>query len=183
MLQPAPGVLLVAEPFMADPNFARTVVFLVEHSPQGTLGIVLNRPAPVRVREVTDFFGEISHPLYLGGPVERKVLHVLHSLPPLEPQSQKILPKVYWTADMRAIRGILAARDIPDTHLRFYAGYAGWAPGQLDRELAFHSWILAPARPEYIFTSDPSDLWARVLRDMGGKYALIATFPPDPRLN
>lgn len=183
MLQPAPGILLVAEPFMADPNFARTVVLLVEHGIQGSFGIVLNRPATVQVREVTDFFGDISNHLYHGGPVERKVLHVLHSLPNLEEQSQKVLPRVYWTADMRAIRGLLAIREIPDTHLRFYAGYAGWAPGQLDHELAQHAWILASAKPEYVFAPPDQDLWKRVLTDMGGKYAFIATFPPDPRLN
>ncbi|MCS7297902.1 MAG: YqgE/AlgH family protein [Bacteroidia bacterium] len=183
MIQPAPGVLLIAEPFMPDPNFARTVVLLVEHNMHGSFGVILNRPAPVQVREVTEFFGDIEHGLYLGGPVETKVLHVLHALPPLESHSQKVMDNLYWTADMRAIRGVLAARHIPDTMLRFYAGYAGWAPGQLDREIAFNSWILAPARREYVFATDVGNLWKRVLTDMGGKYAFIATFPPDPRLN
>ncbi|MCS6895418.1 MAG: YqgE/AlgH family protein [Bacteroidia bacterium] len=183
MVQPAPGVLLVAEPFMPDPNFARTVVLLVEHNIQGSFGVVLNRPAPVQVKEVTDFFGEISHGLYLGGPVETKVLHALHSIPPLEAHSQKVMEHLYWTADMRAIRGILAAREIPEKILRFYAGYAGWAPGQLDQELALNSWITVPARREYIFSSPNTDLWRKVLTDMGGKYAFIATFPRDPRLN
>ncbi|MCX8112599.1 MAG: YqgE/AlgH family protein [Bacteroidia bacterium] len=183
MLQPAPGVLLIAEPFMPDPNFARTVVLLVEHGIQGSFGVVLNRPALVQVKEVTNFFGEIEYGLYMGGPVEKKLLHVLHSLPPLEAQSQKVTDNVYWTADMRGIRGVLAARRIPETHLRFYAGYAGWAPGQLDREIALHSWILAPARREYIFSNEPENLWRKVLTEMGGKYAFIATFPPDPRLN
>ncbi|MEN3040011.1 MAG: YqgE/AlgH family protein [Bacteroidia bacterium] len=183
MVQPAPGVLLVAEPFMPDPNFARTVVLLVEHSVQGSIGIVLNRPAPVQIKEVTDFFGEISHGLYLGGPVETKVLHALHSIPTLEPYSQKILDNLYWTADMRALRRILSMRDIPEQLLRFYAGYAGWAPGQLDQELALNSWILTPARREYVFSPSVSSLWQRVLTDMGGKYAFFATFPRDPRLN
>lgn len=183
MLQPAPGVLLVAEPFMADPNFARTVVLLVEHDVKGSFGIVLNRPAPVQVREVTDFFGEIEYGLYVGGPVETKLLHVLHSLPSLEAYSQKISENLYWTMDMRVLRGVLAARHIPETHLRFFAGYAGWAPGQLDKELALNAWILAPSKREYVFSNNPETLWQRVLKDMGGKYAVIATFPPDPRLN
>lgn len=181
--QPAPGMLLIAEPFLPDPNFFRTVVLLVEHNMEGTFGIVLNRPAPVSVKEVTDFLGDVDYPLFIGGPVQRDMLHALHALPMLESQSHKVMPGLYWTADMRSIRTILASRDIPTSMLRFYAGYAGWAVGQLDAEMRSNSWILTPAQLEYVFSSEPEKLWRKVLTDMGGKFAFIATFPDDPRVN
>lgn len=181
-MQPAAGTLLVAEPYLPDPNFFRTVVLLVEHNAGGSLGFVLNRPAPVRVREVTDFFGEVDYPLFHGGPVQRNTLHIVHGIAQL-PEAQRVTEGVYWTGDPRSLRAILATRDLPPTMIRFFAGYAGWAPGQLDGEILQKSWIVVPAKREYVFTPQPENLWRQVLTDMGGKYALWATFPEDPRVN
>ncbi|MCX7605907.1 MAG: YqgE/AlgH family protein [Bacteroidia bacterium] len=182
MKKPSPGMLLVAEPYLPDPNFFRSVVLLVEHNAGGSLGFVLNRPAPVQVKEVTDYFGEVEYPLFRGGPVAPNTLHVLHAIGHLA-ESQRITEGVYWTGNPRPLRAILATRDIPTSIIRFFAGYAGWAPGQLEAEIAQHSWILTEARPEYVFSSQPESLWRKVLTDMGGKYAFIATFPDDPRVN
>ncbi|MEN2993597.1 MAG: YqgE/AlgH family protein [Bacteroidia bacterium] len=182
-MQPGRGVLLIAEPFLPDPNFFRTVVLLIEHNQEGTLGVVLNRPATLRLQEATDFFGAVDYPLFIGGPVQPEMLHALHTLPALRERSQEVLPGLFWTPDMRALRSILATRDIPPNALRFYAGYAGWRVGQLDRELLLKSWILAPGQSEDAFDPEPTQLWRKVLKRMGGEYAFIATFPEDPRVN
>ncbi|MCX7980085.1 MAG: YqgE/AlgH family protein [Bacteroidia bacterium] len=181
-MAPAPGTLLIAEPYLPDANFFRAVILLVEHNAGGSLGFVLNHPMPVQVKEVTDYFGEIPNTLYRGGPVEKNKLFVLHAIPQL-PDSQKIIEGVYWSADPRALRAVLATRDLPDTVIRFLAGYAGWAPGQLDYELARKAWIVAPARAEYVFFPEPQKLWQKVLSDLGGKYAFLATLPEDPTVN
>lgn len=182
-MQLAPGMLLIAEPYLPDPNFFRTVVLLVEHNAGGSLGFVLNRPATVRIKEVTDFFGEVGYPLYRGGPVQPDTLHVVHGLGEILPDSQKVAHRIYWSGDLHRLRALLATRELPESLIRFFAGYAGWAPGQLEAEMTQKSWILAPAKPEYVFTADPRTLWQRVLTDMGGKYAFLATFPEDPRTN
>ncbi len=182
-MKPAPGVLLIAEPYLPDPNFFRTVVLLVEHNREGSLGFVLNRPAPLLVKQVTDFFGEVDYPLFQGGPVQTDTLHLVHALGEVLPDSQKVADRIYWSGDFRRLRAILSTRQLPPSTLRFFVGYAGWAPGQLEAEIQQKSWILAPARPEYVFSEEPQNLWRRVLKDMGGKYAFIATFPEDPRVN
>ncbi|MCS7188990.1 MAG: YqgE/AlgH family protein [Bacteroidia bacterium] len=176
------GILLIAEPYLPDPNFFRTVVLLVEHGAAGSLGFILNRPASVKLKEVTDYFGEVDYRLFRGGPVGLNTLHVLHSIETL-PESQKVANGIFWSLNLRSLRALLATRNVPESFIRFFAGYAGWAPGQLESEIAQKAWILTTARCEYVFTTEPEILWQRVLIDMGGKYASLASLPEDPRVN
>jgi putative transcriptional regulator len=176
-------MLLVAQPLLQDPNFARTVVLLVAHDTGGSLGFVLNRPAPLQVKEVTDYFGDIDYPLYVGGPVQRNTLHIVHNLGEILPESQRVGDSVYWSGSWKRLRSLLAVRDVPHDAIRFFAGYAGWAPGQLEAEIAHKAWLLFPAKSDYIFTPNPENLWERVLLDQGGEYAALARYPLDPRLN
>ena len=183
MTRPEPNTLLVAQPLLRDPNFARTVVLLVAHDSGGSLGFVLNRPAPVRVQEVTDYFGNIDYPLFIGGPVQRNTLHIIHTLGDILPESQPIGKPIYWSGSWKHLRSLLAVRDLPPNTIRFFAGYAGWAPGQLEAEIAHKAWLVFPAKPDYVFSDQPETLWEKVLLDQGGPYAQLTRYPLDPRLN
>jgi putative transcriptional regulator len=183
MMRPEPNALLVAQPLLRDPNFARTVVLLVAHDSGGSLGYVLNRPAPVRVQEVTDYFGNIDYPLFIGGPVQRNTLHIVHALGEILPESQPVGKSLYWSGSWKHLRSLLAVRDLPPNTIRFFAGYAGWAPGQLEAEIAHKAWLVFPAKPEYVFSEEPEKLWEKVLLDQGGPYAQLTRYPVDPRLN
>jgi putative transcriptional regulator len=175
------GKLLVASPALVDPNFARTVVLMTEHSDEGAMGIVLNRPAEARARELLPALEEIAgdDPLFVGGPVQPQAVVLLAEFSDTE--------KAAWlvVADVG-----LASADADVEELapavrrgRFYAGYSGWGPGQLEAEMEQDSWIVEPPIPRELFPDDPETLWNDVLARKGGQYALISRMPVDPSLN
>lgn len=184
------GSLLVATPLLADPNFRRTVVMVVEHaSDEGTLGVVLNRPTEVPVSQVLPpWAGLTSGPpvMFQGGPVALDSALALASVPGEdEPLGWRRLdgePSVsrLGLVDLDAPPEILAAEV---RQLRVFAGYAGWASGQLEGEIEQGAWYVVPSEPDDAFADDPGRLWQAVLRRQGGDLALVATFPDDPTLN
>jgi putative transcriptional regulator len=169
------GQLLIASPQLTD-YFRRTVVLVVEHNEDGAMGIVLNRPTEAEVSEVVPS---------LAGMADED--DVVHSGGPVEPDSVLALGDFVDPGESgKQVAGSLGLLD-PDRpepelrHLRVFAGYAGWAPGQLDAEMQQDAWIVTPARPEDAFS--PDDVWPRVVQRKGGNFALMATMPLDPKLN
>jgi putative transcriptional regulator len=175
------GQLLIAGPSLLDPNFWRTVVLIGEHSEEGALGVVLNRSSETPVEEALPELAALGDDLgsvHVGGPVQPSAVVVLADFVDPDAAETLVLDSV----------GFLPSEVEPDTlgelrRARVYAGYAGWGPGQLDEELEDGSWIVEPARPEDVFTSDPEALWSEVLRRKGGPFAVLAAMPPDPSLN
>lgn len=178
------GKLLVAAPALKDPNFDRTVVFIAEHSEDGAMGLVLNRPSEAPVAEAIPDLdwvaGSGDEIVFVGGPVAANGVIVLAEWD--DPSKAVVLVD----DDLGFVPG-----DAEDTgelaaamrRARVYAGHAGWGPGQLEDELADDAWIVeAPLRDE-LFSDDPEGLWAAVLRRKGREFALLSTMPPDPSLN
>lgn len=176
------GQLLVASPSLLDPNFARTVVLIAEHNEDGAMGLVLNKPATATVADSAPELEELvdaEEPIYVGGPVQPTAVIVLAAFE--DPSAAGLL--------IRDDVGFLSAEadfeESADTtrHMRVFAGHAGWGPGQLEEELAEESWILESPLREEIFSAEPGELWAAVLRRKGSRYALLSTMPPDPSVN
>ena len=159
-----PGVFLYAAPGLASGAFAESVVLLVRHGGEGSLGLIVNHPTKARVRDALRELGELRElelPLHFGGPVEvDAVLALVRSAKPVA-AATRVLPDVYLVADTGTLEA--AARQ-PDaaSRLRVYAGYAGWSAGQLAGELRQGAWVVAPADARSIFTADPSSLWPKV---------------------
>jgi len=177
------GKLLLAGPVLKDPNFDRTVVLITEHTEDGAMGLVLNRPSDATVAEavpdLTWVAGE-EDTLYVGGPVAPNGVIVLAEW------SDPARAVVLVDDDLGFVPGDADDEDelaAAIVRARVYAGHAGWGPGQLEEELAEEAWIVeAPLRDE-LFTDDPEALWPAVLRRMGREFALLSTMPPDPSLN
>jgi len=176
------GQLLIASPVLEDPNFDRTVVLVTEHTDEGAMGLVLNRPATTAVDEVAPeltLLVDADDPVYLGGPVAEEAVIVLAEF---EDPSEAAAP-------VMGSLGFLPAgadeAEIADRLLRarVFAGYAGWGPGQLDDEIEADAWIVEPATLDDAFQADVAALWSDVLVRKGREYALLATMPPDPSLN
>jgi putative transcriptional regulator len=182
---PQPGMLLVATPQLLDPNFADTVVLLLDVDDDGALGVVLNRPTPVSVAEVlADWSEVVAEPevLFQGGPV-----------------STEGALAVGWLRDhddvpvgFREVSGSLGVVDLDTpvelidgslSGMRIFAGYAGWGAAQLHGEIDEGSWYVVPAQPPDVFREDPSDLWRDVMRRQPGELAWHSTRPVDPDLN
>lgn len=186
-LPPAPGRLLVAAPSLADPNFARAVVLLLDADPGGCLGVVLNRPSEVEVGSVlADWAGIGPGPdvLFRGGPVEPDcalgVARVAEDVTGAEPMGWRRVAGSTGLVDLDTPVAVVA--DALGA-LRIFAGYAGWSPGQLEEEIAEGAWYVVDGEPGDAFLASPEDLWTRVLRRQGGRMAMLATLPADPRMN
>jgi len=181
--RPLKGKLLIASPVIVDANFARTVIFVTEHGPEGAMGLVLNRRAESTVEQVVpdlDWIAEPGDHVHVGGPVAATSVIVLAEFADRGEAALIIdgdLGLVPAAADDReALVAALRRR-------RVFAGHAGWGPGQLEAELEEESWIVGPALPDDVFADEPHELWATALRRKGREYALLATMPPDPSLN
>jgi putative transcriptional regulator len=178
------GFLLVAAPSLLDPNFNRTVVLIVEHGDQGTLGLVLNRPSETTVKELWDQIGNepcsSERPLFMGGPVEGPLM-ALHSHETLG--DNRVLEGVFFSVQKENLTELVRQ---PDDSYRLYVGHAGWSPGQLESEIQEGSWLIAPAKLEFVLHSG-DDLWER-LREQIAKSSFLGQLgvkhcPPNPRMN
>jgi putative transcriptional regulator len=176
------GKLLLASPTLEDPNFLRSVVLVAEHTDEGAMGLVLNRPADVTVGDSAPELEELvdsREPIYVGGPVQPTAVIVLAAF--TDPGAAGLLI----SDDV----GFLSAQlDLADSaavtqRTRVFAGHAGWGPGQLDEEMEREDWIVETPRPDELFATDPEGLWSQVLMRKGGTFALVARMPIDPSLN
>ena len=177
------GRLLVASPSLSDPNFRRAVVLLLEHSDEGALGLVLNRPTPLVAREALPGTLAESMPdderVYQGGPVQPEAVIVLADFTDTTLAASVAFDRVgIVDPDADASRLGEAVRAI-----RAYGGYAGWGEGQLEQEIAEEAWIDASPASEDVFGDDPDGLWSRVLERKGGAWRLIARMPENPSVN
>ena len=177
------GRLLVASPSLSDPNFRRAVVLLLEHSDEGALGLVLNRPTPLVAREALPGTLAESMPdderVYQGGPVQPEAVIVLADFTDTTLAASVAFDRVGIVdqdADASRLGGAVRA-------IRAYGGYAGWGEGQLEQEIAEEAWIDASPASEDVFGDDPDGLWSRVLERKGGAWRLIARMPENPSVN
>jgi putative transcriptional regulator len=178
------GKLLIAGPALLDPNFLRTVVLITEHTEDGAMGLVLNRPSTSTVADAIpdlDWLADPGAPLMVGGPVAPTGVIVLAEWN--DPSHAVVLVE----PDLGFVPGDLGDTDAVATAVRrarVFAGHAGWGPGQLEAELEEDdAWIVEPPRREEVFTEDPEGLWAAVLKRKGRRFALLSTMPLDPSLN
>ncbi len=178
------GSLLVATPAIGDPNFERTVILLLAHSPEGSLGVILNRPSELTVREMAPAWSTVSSEpavVFLGGPVSpESVIHLGLARDGEAPD---------WWLPLHDRLGVVDGSADPDqlrrplSQARIFLGYAGWGPGQLKEEIDSDGWYVLPGRPSDAFSGRPELLWSRVLRRQGGELAIVATYPTDIELN
>lgn len=182
-LIPKAGMLLIAEPSLHDPNFKRSVILLCEHNTEGSFGLVLNRELDLKLTDVVDDLPESDKNLYLGGPVQPETLHVLHRAGTEIQSTMEIMENVFWGGDFETMKNLLETYPHRESDFRFFLGYSGWGPDQLQREIEQGGWILTPATEEIIFNEDAEKMWRLVMRQMGGEHALFSNYPDDPTWN
>ena len=181
---PSRGKVLISEPFLYDEMFGRSVILLVDHSTDGTMGLVLNKPLPLSLNDVLKEFKDISNiPIYKRGPLSTDTLFYLHTLKDVE-DSLQIGKGVYLNGDFDAIRRyILQGNDI-DGKIRFFLGYSGWEHDQLCQEIEENTWLIGSTSIASLMNEKGSaELWKNVLGQLGGKYEIWSRFPQIPTLN
>ena len=180
--KPAAGKLLIAEPFLTDPNFSRTVILLCEHSLQGTVGFILNRPTELTLGDLLPELYTPSLLVYQGGPVQMDTLHMLHRLPGTF-GGNEITSGTFWGGSYEALQTVVENNACDEGDLKLYVGYAGWTKDQLTKEMEEGSWLVASPTQNILFETPPDEIWKESIKLLGKDYAYLANMPLDPQLN
>jgi putative transcriptional regulator len=180
---PEKGKILISEPFLPDKFFNRSIVYLTDHTPQGSVGFILNKKLDLKISNAIEGFEDWDENLNMGGPVAPDTLHYLHNLGDLIPKSVHIEGTVFWGGDIEIIKGLIKTGKIKQSQIRFFLGYSGWSSGQLERELKEDSWVIAKVKSDIIMNNRGNDTWKKVLRSFKNKYRMWAEFPDSPEMN
>src|SRR5678809_7349 len=177
MIDPAAGILLISDPFLKDPNFMRTVVFLCEHQEQGSFGFVLNRKYENTIDELIPELEAHKIPLFYGGPVQMDTIHFLHQYPDSITGGQEVMKGIFWGGDFDKVVEMIKNDEIDENKIRFFIGYSGWSDGQLKNELEEKSWLTVKATRKLVFHPDYKQIWKDALKQLGGDYEIMINFP------
>lgn len=182
------GQCLVASKHLRDPNFYQSAVLIVEHGSHGAMGLIINRPSSVLVRHALSQFFElqcIKQPVYMGGPVEPRALLVLHNVKELAAEERPVVPGVYIGNSENAFKEVMqrASDGAQDLAFRIFSGCAGWAPDQLEGELARGDWHTAPACRELVFHDDPYAVYDTVMQKVYEAHRLMPHNCRNPQWN
>lgn len=182
MIKLETGCLLIAEPFMGDPNFERSVILLCEHNARGSFGLVLNQLSEFHLGDLikNNVYPDIL--VNFGGPVQRDTLHFLHIVPEKISGGVEIQKGLFWGGNFDKMLEKLNLGLISITEIRFFIGYSGWGEGQLSQEIKRNSWFVSKTTTNNIMKNS-KEYWRETLKNMGGDYKVMANYPIDPRLN
>ncbi|MCT4587984.1 MAG: YqgE/AlgH family protein [Carboxylicivirga sp.] len=182
-LKPGKGRVLIAEPFLQGPYFNRSIVFITEHSEEGAVGFVLNKSSELYPDEVIEDLFNFKGELYVGGPVSSNTLHFIHSLGDKVPNSVQITDKLYWGGDFEVIKELVNSGVADYKQVKFFAGYSGWSPGQLEGEIDENSWIVAEVDDSLIMDDDIDHIWKNAMEGLGEEFKAWTNFPENPTYN
>ncbi len=172
------GSLLLAEPFMLDPNFKRSVILLCDHEQEdGSLGFILNKSLDLKINDLLEDFPDFDSIMYYGGPVQTDTIHYVHNVGDLLEDSLEVAKGIYWGGDFDKLKFLISSQLILPHNIRFFVGYSGWSSGQLSEELKFGSWVDASVHSNYVFKTKPKSLWQMVMNKKGNTYSVIAQMP------
>ncbi len=170
----SPG-FLIAMPQLGDPNFHRSVVLMIEHNSEGSMGLVLNRQAPLTLAELgkgqklTVAPARLRQPVFVGGPVEPYRGFVLHDADAIG-EKVEVMPGLFLSVTSDALKPLLAMDEV---RMRFCLGYSGWGPKQLEQEMAQGAWLFTEAAPGPVLDGDAEAMWGETLKGMGVDPAML----------
>jgi putative transcriptional regulator len=181
--EPKQGRVLISEPFLSDSYFKRSIVFLTEHNEEGTVGFVLNKPVNIPVNEILDDFPDLETEISIGGPVGTNTVHYIHTLGNIIPKSVRVYKEIFWGGDFEVLKGLIKSGKIRKNQVRFFVGYSGWRPKQLENEIKENSWVITEMDPSIIMENRSENIWKETLKKLGRKYKLWTNFPENPGMN
>jgi putative transcriptional regulator len=177
------GRVLISEPFLTDTYFKRSVVFLTEHNEEGSVGFVLNKPIDLQLQDVMQDFPKTDSGISIGGPVSTNTVHYIHTLGEKLPESVHVTDQIWWGGNFEALKEMALTGEISGEEIRFFMGYSGWSPSQLENEISENAWLIGELPAEMIMRGIETDFWNEVLKKMQSKYKVWANFPENPGMN
>ena len=182
VLSATEGNVLVAEPFMQDDYFKRSVVFICENNEEGTVGFILNEKLNINLKDVLEQLTAFDAPLYMGGPVEAQSLFFIHKCAELD-DALPVSEGIYWSGDFEQLREFMLLGKVKENEIKFFLGYSGWDKQQLKDELENENWLIGKLESSIVFEHNAESLWRDSLKNMGKEQAIMANFPDNPSLN
>jgi putative transcriptional regulator len=183
-ITPTIGNILIAEPFMLDESFKRSVVLLVNSSEEGDLGYIINYTSDLLLNEALEECPNAFLPIYYGGPAETDVLNFIHCCPDKIPDGVPIGNGLFWGGDFGIMKSQINNFSVKEGEIRFFMGYTGWGPKQLATEIERNEWIVSDHfDPSLLLEDSDIDTWKECIINLGERFAHIANFPEDPQLN
>ena len=183
-LSPETGRILISEPFLQDFFFQRSVVLLVEHDTNGSMGFVLNKKSGLLLNILMDGLRDIPYiPIYAGGPVAPGNLFYIHSLGDIIPDSIQISDNLYFDGDFESMNYYLLSGRPVNGKIKFFIGYSGWTTNQLDDEIKHDSWLVGKATSRQVMLADGESFWKKSVEAIGGSYKTWINYPKNPLLN
>ncbi len=183
-IKPQKGHLLISEPTLNDSYFNRAVVLITEHNADGTVGFILNKPLEISLNELLKGVDDTVNPtVFFGGPVKKDNLFFIHDFGKEIEGSLFVHKNLYWGGNFEMVYDKLLENKENYNHVRFFVGYSGWEPNQLEEELNQNTWVVSDNLDERIFEIKPSKLWKDTLLNMDSDLALLGFFPDNPQLN
>ena len=180
---PSRGKILISEPFLRDVTFGRSVVLLIDHTEEGSMGLIINKQLPIFVNDIIKEFKYIENiPLYKGGPIATDTLFYLHTLADI-PGAIPISKGLYLNGDFDEIKKYILQGNKVDRYIRFFLGYSGWESEQLSTELKENTWLVSKEENAYLMNGDTKDMWKQALEKLGSKYETWSRFPQVPTFN
>jgi putative transcriptional regulator len=178
------GHLLIAEPsIIGDLSFNRSVILLADHTSEGSVGFIINKPLKYTVKDLIPDI-DSNFKIYNGGPVEQDNLYFIHNVPELIPNSIEISKGIFWGGDFEFTKELINTGIIKKKNIRFFLGYTGWDSEQLENELQANSWILIKNSYENKILGKASvDFWKEKILELGGDYLVWSNAPENPLLN
>lgn len=183
-VKPKKGHLLIAEPsIIGDISFNRSIVLLADHSVEGSIGFILNKPLNYNIKDLIPEV-DADFRIYNGGPVEQDNLYFIHKIPDLIPNSIEISLGIFWGGDFNKVAKLIAENKINESDVKFFLGYSGWSPQQLDSELKSNSWVVAEnVYKSGIIKKDYKSFWKEKMLEFGDAYSIWSNAPEDPSFN
>lgn len=183
-IEPKKGRILISDPFVGDEYFERSVVYLCEHSEEGSFGFVLNNFVQVNLKELNDQFPDMEIEISTGGPVETESMFFIHTLAHELNESLPLGNGIYIGGDFEQLYTVIDKKHMEENTIRFFLGYSGWETGQLEQEIASNAWVVAEvADASEIMEVQQPDTWKYFMKKLGAKYKMMTDFPIDPNEN
>lgn len=177
------GKILIADPFLQDGEFTRTIILLTSFEKENTMGFVLNKPTDVKVHEVFADFPDFNSKVYIGGPVDQNLLFFVHTCGDLIPNSVPITNNVFFGGDFETMKSLIETKKITNKQIRFFLGYSGWGKEQLQDEIHNESWLIGGFKLSYLTAPKPSEIWHKAIKAVKPEYGVFSEFPFTPSLN
>lgn len=178
------GKILISEPFMLDNNFKEAVILLCDKQPMdGTVGFILNKPIDMMIHQLVKDFPNKDFPVYYGGPVGHDTIHYIHKLGEILNESVHVIDDIYWGGNFNQLKALVEQNLVELNDIKFFVGYSGWSPGQLEAEIQMGSWVIDDMDPNYLLKISDKKLWKSSMQNKSDSYGIIAEMRNSISLN